>query len=138
MPVHMVASPRKTPRATTPRVADAPAPASPQFGGPKSAPPAVFRTCSNCGKSDILAANIVLHEAHCCRHYRRCEYCSVLLEVRAVDAHVAEMRGTLETLVQMCQKAASSMALLTLEGESQLCAGEFWLSLALLGLFHGL
>lgn len=102
MPVHMVASPRKTPRATTPRaplVADAPAPASPQFGGPKSAPPAVFRTCSNCGKADILAANIVLHEAHCCRHYRRCEYCSVLLEVRAVDAHVAEMRGTLETLV---------------------------------------
>ena len=40
--------------------------------------------------------------------------------------------GTLETLVQMCQKAASSMAFLTLSGESQVCHPIFWGSWLLL------
>jgi len=40
--------------------------------------------------------------------------------------------GTLETLVQMVQKAASSMALLTFEGESQACSPVFWGSWLLL------
>ena len=42
--------------------------------------------------------------------------------------------GILETLVQMSQKAASSMALLTLGGESQMCHPTFWVSWLLLAL----
>ena len=40
--------------------------------------------------------------------------------------------GCLETLVQMCQKAASSMAFLTISGQSQLCHPNFWIAWLLL------
>ena len=40
--------------------------------------------------------------------------------------------GSLETLVQMCMKAASSMVFLSFEGQSQLCHATFWVSALLL------
>lgn len=39
--------------------------------------------------------------------------------------------GILETLVQMCMKGGSSMMLLTIEGQSQLCHFMFWLLVVL-------
>lgn len=66
------------------------------------APPAtvaqVFRTCANCGRSDILAANIMLHEAHCSRFFRRCPHCEVLVETKGLEEHIREARGTPSSL----------------------------------------
>ena len=72
--------------------APAPAPSTPP-PPPPPPPPEVFRRCENCGK-DILATNFTMHELHCARHYKKCQYCGLLLETSALEAHLAEMRST--------------------------------------------
>ena len=64
---------------------------------PTQPPPEVFRTCDNCGR-DVLAANFLVHEAHCCRHFKRCEHCGKCLELSALEAHRDEMRGSISLL----------------------------------------
>lgn len=43
--------------------------------------------------------------------------------------------GTLETLVQMCMKGISSMTLLSLDGDSQLCHPTYWTMVVMLCVF---
>ena len=88
---------QRSPRGALPAPAPAPAPAVP----PPPPPPEiaqVFRTCTNCGK-DVLSANFLMHEIHCARHYKKCAHCGVLFETAALEAHIADARGTLPILV---------------------------------------
>ena len=95
MPISLVPH---TPAANSPsRARPPPAPAQPPMQPPTQPPPEVFRTCDNCGR-DVLAANFLVHEAHCCRHFKRCEHCGKCLELSALEAHRDEMRGSISLL----------------------------------------
>ena len=89
-------------RTLTPRT-NPPSPASSRAAPPPPPPPPlpaaveVFRRCSNCDK-DILSQNFEMHEMHCCRRFRKCEHCGLLLEISAIDAHHEEMRGDITVL----------------------------------------
>ena len=95
MPISMVGI--TSPAGSLLKARPPPAPAQPPVQPPTQPPPEVFRTCNNCGR-DVLASNFLVHEAHCMRHFKKCEHCGKCLEVAALEAHRAEMRGSLSLL----------------------------------------
>lgn len=115
MPVSFEAralTPRRGVAPITPTAAPASAPAA-QYAAVE-----VFKACSNCGK-DVLAANLLMHEAHCSRHFKRCQHCGVLLESTAIPDHVDEMRGTLSVLVAAVEAGDASRVRVALDHGSE-------------------
>ena len=78
-------------------------PAQPSPPPPPPLPPQpvaveVFGECANCRKT-ILLKNRQLHEAHCVRNYKLCEFCGKLCELSTFDEHMEQQRGTMSILI---------------------------------------
>ena len=79
--------------------------------------PSVFKECQNCGQQ-VLGSNFDLHEAHCVRHRRRCEYCRELMPIGDIEAHCVEQRGSIEVLATAMERGDAARVQLALDHDA--------------------